>query len=349
MGIIPKFETPYEHGGVLTPGLRVLPEDVERYPLPALGSLALDIDQGDEISVLDPEGLQPAELVFFDADGKSKAAMIGGKAAGEPTGLQSLLLDGDESAKKMRTTLAKKGLDLGKAEAVRIFNNGSRAGDLETFNATIDGTLIVAAIGTRMSPHDTTPPTDLTVYVRRAKRKNGKERLAPPDPLANALMDVNILPGRAHAYQVKKGQWIQVVDVQGRECSDFQAFSQRKVDLGIEHEIDPTTTRSLTGSLYPQPGLLSKYWTVDQEPLVEMIQDSVMRHDTFGAACTARGYEDAGYPGHANCTDNINATTAQFELKPRASWPSTFSTTRRSMIIIKLRTMIRGHGPVITC
>ena len=75
MGIIPKFETPYEHGGVLTPALRVLHDDVERHPLPALGSLALDIDEGDEISVLDPEGLQPAELVFFDPDRKSKAAM----------------------------------------------------------------------------------------------------------------------------------------------------------------------------------------------------------------------------------------------------------------------------------
>ena len=322
MGFYSKFETGYERGGVLIPGLRVLPEDVERYPLPALGSLALDIDEGDEISVLDPEGLQPAELVFFDGDGKSQAAMIGGQAIGEPTGLQALLLEGDASAQAMREILSKKGFDLGKAEAARVFADGSRAGDMETFNAAKDGTLVVAAIGSRMEPQNTNTPTDLIVYVKRAKRKNIKDRITAPDPLADALMDVNILPGRAHAYKVKKGQWIQIVDVKGRQCSDFQAFSKRKLDMGIEHEIDPTTTRSLTGSVYPQPGLLSKYWTVDQEPLVEMIQDGVMRHDTFGAACTARGYEDAGYPGHLNCTDNINGSTEKFGLNPRASWPA---------------------------
>jgi len=322
MGFYSKFETGYERGGVLIPGLRVLPEDVERHPIPALGSLVLDIDEGDEISVLDPEGLQPAELVFFNSDGKSKAAMIGGNAAGEPTGLQSLLLDGDASTHFMREALNKKGFDLGKAEAAWIFTYGSRAGDMETFHATQSGTLIVAAIGARMQPHETNTPTDLVVYLKRAKRKNVKDRLAPPDPLADALMDVNVLPGRAHAYKVQKGQWIQIVDVQGRQCSDFQAFSQRKLDQGIEHEIDPTTTRSLNGALYPQPGLLSKYWTVDQEPLVEMMRDDVMRHDTFGAACTARGYEDAGYPGHVNCTDNINGATGKFGLSPRSSWPA---------------------------
>lgn len=322
MGLFSKFETGYERGGVLVPGLRVLPEDVERYPIAALGSLALEIDAGDEISVLDPEGLQPAELVFFDTEGASRAAMIGGTSVGAPTGLQSLLLSGDDSARRMRAALDKCGLDLGRADSLRIFTDDSRAGDMQTFHASQSGMLLIAAIGQRMSPEQSTPPTDLTVYVKRAKRRNTKDRIAPPDPLADTLMDVNILPGRAHAYQVKKGQWIQIIDIQGRECSDFQAFSQRKLDAGIEHEIDPTTTRSLNGSLYPQPGLLSKYWTVDQEPLVEMMHDTVMRHDTFGAACTARGYEDAGYPGHVNCTDNINATTAQYGLRPRASWPA---------------------------
>jgi aminomethyltransferase len=222
----------------------------------------------------------------------------------------------------MRETLSKRGLDLGKAEAARVFTEGSRAGDMATFHASVAGTLIVAAIGARMNPHDCNTPTDLIVYIKRAVRRNAKERLPPPDPLAEPLMDVNILPGRAHAYQVKKGQWIQIVDVQGRECSDFQAFSQRKLDAGIEHEIDPTTTHSLMGLLSPKPGLHSKFWTVDQEPLVEVIQDDVGRHDTFGTACTARYYEDVGYPGHVNCSDNINGATAQFGLKPRAAWPA---------------------------
>ena len=316
------FERPYETGGVIVPGLPILPDNVERHPVVALGSLVVEIDAGDEITVVDREGLQPAELVFFGPDGKPDTGALGVAASQSPTGLQALLDGGDASARRMRKALDRHGLDLGRAQAIRAFEGGSRAGDMETFTASSGGTLLVGAIGAPMSPHAQDTPTDLTVYIRRATRTNRKTRHTPPDPLADPLLDVNIQPGRAHAYRVKKGQWIQILDVQGRECSDFQAFSQRKLDAGIEHESDPTTTRSLMGGLYPMPGLLSKYWTVDHEPLVEMIQDTVGRHDTFGSACTARYYEDVGYPGHVNCTDNINATTAKYGLKPRASWPA---------------------------
>jgi len=121
---------------------------------------------------------------------------------------------------------------------------------------------------------------------------------------------------------VKKGEYIQVLDVQGRECSDFQAFSLRALDRGLERDIDPTTTRSLMGSLYPTPGIFSKYWTSDQEALIEIVQDTCGRHDTFGLACTARYYEDLGYPGHVNCSDNMNIDLAKFNIKPRGGWPA---------------------------
>ncbi|MEO0992932.1 MAG: DUF1989 domain-containing protein, partial [Pseudomonadota bacterium] len=150
----------------------------------------------------------------------------------------------------------------------------------------------------------------------------GKGGLAPPDPLADPVHDINIQPGDAKAYEVAKGEFIQILDVQGRECSDFQAFSRAALDRGLEREIDPTTTRSLMGSLYPAPGIFSKYWSVDHEPLVEIVQDTCGRHDTFGLACTARYYEDLGYPGHLNCSDNMNADLARYDVRPRGGWPA---------------------------
>ena len=76
------------------------------------------------------------------------------------------------------------------------------------------------------------------------------------------------------------------------------------------------------GSLYPAPGLSAKYWSQDQEPLLEIIQDTCGRHDTFGLACTARYYDDLGYPGHVNCTDNMNRDLARFDIRPRGGWPA---------------------------
>ena len=75
------------------------------------------------------------------------------------------------------------------------------------------------------------------------------------------------------------------------------------------------------GNLYPAPGIFSKYWSVDQELLVEIVQDTCGRHDTFGLACTARYYEDLGYPGHLNCSDNITAKLNSYNVRPRAGWP----------------------------
>ncbi|MBY8974484.1 aminomethyltransferase family protein [Rhodobacteraceae bacterium NNCM2] len=322
MGDLAKFEHPYSLGGVLTPGLPILPHGVERYPIPGGGSRAVEVRMGDEISIVDREGLQPAELVFFTPDGRSDPGMIGAEGSGPPDGLQQALKSGDASARRTLRALDRAGFDIGRAATARAFPDGSRAGDSATFHAQCDGLLIVCAPGGAMSPEDQNVATELALYIRRAQPGEAKGGLAPPEPLADPLQDFNILPGNAHAYEVKAGEFIQILDVQGRECSDFQAFSLRALDRGDEREIDPTTTRSLMGSLYPAPGIFSKYWTVDQEPLVEIVQDTCGRHDTFGLACTARYYDDLGYPGHVNCSDNMNRDLARFNIRPRGGWPA---------------------------
>ena len=102
------------------------------------------------------------------------------------------------------------------------------------------------------------------------------------------------------------------------------------------------------GSLYTSPGIFSKYWTLDHEPLVEIIQDTCGRHDTFGLACTARYYEDLGYPGHINCSDNMNIDLSQYNIKPRGGWPAiNFSLIQCLTIQITLGWMNRGQGLVI--
>ena len=74
------------------------------------------------------------------------------------------------------------------------------------------------------------------------------------------------------------------------------------------------------GQAYPQPGLQGKFYDVDQDPLVEVVRDTVGRHDTFGLACTAKYYEDKGYPGHVNCSENFNGQVTPFGIAPRMGW-----------------------------
>ncbi|NNE79923.1 MAG: DUF1989 domain-containing protein [Silicimonas sp.] len=322
LNVRPVFEVPWERKGVIQPGLPILPHGVERHPVPGGGSRAVPIWKGDDIIVQDREGLQEGELVFFAPDRSSDAAMIGTKGHGRPTRTIETLANGSPSGARVLKALAVAGFNIETGDGVRIFVENSRPGNYVEFSAECDGLLICAAPGGPMSPEAQNVPTELILYIRRANPGDAEADLGPPEPLADPLVDANIQPGHATTYEVKKGEYIQILDVKGRECSDFQAFSRRALDKGLEREIDPTTTRSLMGSLYPTPGIFSKYWTVDQEPLVEIVQDTCGRHDTFGLACTARYYEDLGYPGHINCSDNMNIELAKYDVRPRGGWPA---------------------------
>ena len=114
------------------------------------------------------------------------------------------------------------------------------------------------------------------------------DQLELPPPLAEPRLDFRVDAATALAYEVRAGEFIQVIDVEGKQCSDFLAFHRRKLESGLERGLDATTTRSLMGQAYPQPGLQGKFYDTDQDPLVEVVRDTVGRHDTFGLACTAQ-------------------------------------------------------------
>ena len=42
------------------------------------------------------------------------------------------------------------------------------------------------------------------------------------------------------------------------------------------------------GGAYPGPGLFSKFYDGDHEAMIEVVRDTVGRHDTFNLACTSK-------------------------------------------------------------
>lgn len=137
-----------------------------------------------------------------------------------------------------------------------------------------------------------------------------------PQPMGRVIADYRIEPGTAIAYRVQAGQYIQIIDVEGSQCSDFLAFA------GIDdaEELDSTATRTLNGLAMPQAGLLGKYFSQTLQPLFEVIQDTCGRHDSFLLACTNQYYEDAGYPGHPSCSDNFNRVLQPYGIAARSGW-----------------------------
>jgi len=313
----PLFVSPVR---VLEPGLNTLPPDTERYVVRAGGITALELFGGDRIEVVNPEGMQVGEITVFDARGNSDMQLIGAHVDGKAEGFKTILGGSDASAIKLARTLKFRGISLDCAQSTSIFSKESRAGDSISFSANETVTCIVAAPGEPMLVDQQDTITDLTIFVYRQALDSTERRVHLPDPLADPLQDQRIEARTAYAYEVKAGQYIQIIDVEGRECSDFQCFDIAALDKGLERCIDATSTRHVVGASYPAPGLLAKFYTQDFEPMVELVRDTCGRHDSFGTACTAKYYEDLGYPGHVNCSDNFNRGLAPFGIQPRPGW-----------------------------
>ncbi|MES2970070.1 MAG: DUF1989 domain-containing protein [Pseudomonadota bacterium] len=294
----------------------------ERYEVQGAGAILIAIHPGDRVTVTNTEGGQRAELVAADDKGRIDAALIGVTANSDAAGLKSLL-SGDLRAGSglggLRLGLERRGIDLSRAGGIALFGADSPAGTEETFTATQTGVLVIAAPGSRMAPDGQDTVTPLGVVVQRSSLVLPGQ-FALPDPLANPVLDLRVKSATAQAYFVKAGDYIQVIDVDGRQCTDFQCFAARKLDKGIEHALDVTTSRTLMGHAYSMPGLHSKYFDQDMLPLVEVVQDTVGRHDAFAMACAAKYYDDIGYPGHANCSDNFNTALTPYGVTARPGW-----------------------------
>ena len=187
------------------------------------------------------------------------------------------------------------------------------------FTVSRDGLLIVAAPGARDGGRlagygDADPPP------HQAEPLTPCERDLLPEPLADPLQDIRVNQATAEAYFVRAGEYIQIIDVAGRQCTDFQCFAARKLDKGLEHPLDVTTTRTLMGQSYPLPGLL-----------LQILRSGHAAAGRGGArhrrpprclrACLQRALlRRQGYPGHVNCTDNFNGALAPYGIAARNGW-----------------------------
>lgn len=306
---------------LLQPGLPSREPGLERYRVRGGGSLVVSLAPGDRLDIRDIEGRQPCELVAFGADGRADAGVLGARAGGEAAGLHTILSAGGEGAQAIKAALSRRNLSLDGARAMALFGGDSPAGAQDTFVVDRETVCIIGAPGGPMRVDRQEAPTDLGVEVRRATVKPGMT-LPLPEPLAEPRLDFRVDLATALAYEVKAGEYIQIIDVEGQQSSDFLAFDAAQIQHGVERGLDITTTRTLMGAAYPGPGLHSKYYDQDMQPVIEVIQDLCGRHDTFGLACTAKYYDDMGYPGHANCSDNLSGVLEPYGVAPRKGWPA---------------------------
>ncbi|MFT5258564.1 MAG: aminomethyltransferase [Saprospiraceae bacterium] len=307
---------------ILTPGLFGTDLGSERHRVEGGGAVALPIYAGDFIEIVDKQGRQSVCVAGFDSLGAARTAELGLQPNAKGDLIQACFLNGGTGADRLEAKLKAVNIDLPNSPVAHLLTDETPAGSSVTFTAETDLLTIICAPGAPMSFAGTgidLPATEVIVYIRRANIQQAAD-FALPDPLADPMDEIRVHASTAVAYEVKQGDYIQIQDVAGRQCSDFQCFSAEKLDQGIERSLDATATRSMMGSVYPGPGLNSKFYDTDLEPLIQVVQDTCGRHDSFGVACTSKYYDEAGYPGHVNCSDNFNRVLDPYPVGKRKGW-----------------------------
>ena len=306
---------------LVTPGLAPPDPGVQTWWVRPGGATVVEVRPGDRLTVRDPHGGQLAELTVLDREGGEDACAL--DPAHPPdapaTVLRAALRDG--AAAGFVRELHRRGLRPDAARAMRLFGRDSPAGATQAFTAQREATVVVAGPGEGRIVEGAWPASALTVEIRRAEPPPAPAAdVELPPTLAEPRLDFRVDAASALSYEVREGEYIQIIDVRGRQCSDFLAFNAHKLQAGDERGIDAQVTRTLTGNAYPTVGLHSKYFDLDMDPLFQVVQDTVGRHDSFALACTSKYYEDLGYFGHRNCTENFNRQLDPFGVAPRKGW-----------------------------
>lgn len=306
----------------LEPALFARTPGLERHRVAPGGLTIVALQPGDRLQVIDIEGDQTAELLAFSEDGREALSALGLHSTGTANFIAQLLHNGSQESAHISAGLSKRKVDCAcLPNAAQLWPSATPAGYSCSLSS-MDNLLVIVAAPGLHSPGDCQQrASELRLLIHRA---NPSSLLIPslPTPLGELLDEFTISPGSARDYHVAAGQYIQVIDVAGRQCSDFVAFDRRGLDADREIDLDPTVTRTLNGNAYPGPGLFSKFFDRNMQPMLEVVRDTVGRHDTFALACTARYYETHGYFGHANCSDNISRALAKHGVSARPGWPA---------------------------
>lgn len=304
---------------ILRPGHLTLPEGMERYVAEGNGSVIVEVEAGDTVKLVNKEGGQICEVITVGKSSKFDGSILNEKPDASAEGFKAILQAGDESAHRARASLERRGIDLGDAKSINLFSTLSPANDTAEMQIQNDGILIIAAPGGVMDFDQQDTTTSIEIFLQR-KNPRSSDKAQLPEPLADPVKDIRVKMATSESFTVKKGEYIQIIDVEGRQCSDFQAFAISKLEQGRELALDATITRSLLGIINPIPGLPAKAFDLEMDPLVEIIQDTCGRHDVFMTACNSKYYDEMGYPGHVNCSDNFNTSLGNFDISGRRGW-----------------------------
>lgn len=115
-----------------------------------------------------------------------------------------------------------------------------------------------------------------------------------------SLKKILVKGGRAKSFLVNKGEYIKIIDVEGKQVADLVAFhrSNNKEYVSTAH------TRTMNGNISIRKG--SNLYSNGRNVFLQLIEDTVGVHDTLYPCCDPMRYKlDFNMDDHRNCRENF--------------------------------------------
>lgn len=116
----------------------------------------------------------------------------------------------------------------------------------------------------------------------------------------NLISEILVPGGHARAFELEKGQFLEIIDVEGQQVADFIAFSKQD----HQERLSPSHTFTALKSLVLQVG--DELRTTMRYPMLKVIEDTSPSHDLLIPACDEQRYlVDYGVSDHRSCVANF--------------------------------------------
>lgn len=123
-----------------------------------------------------------------------------------------------------------------------------------------------------------------------------------------------IAPRSGTAFVLRKGEVLRVIDPHGVQVSDMLAFAQADVRevISAGRTFDYEETIRLTAG--------NRIWSNRSNPLLEIIEDTVGRHDFLLTPCSEATFRHfyPDEPVHRGCFGNLAEALAPYRIEPDA-------------------------------
>lgn len=121
--------------------------------------------------------------------------------------------------------------------------------------------------------------------------------------------EIIIPPYSGRSVLVRAGEELVLIDVEGKQVGDFVCFNY----ANPEEYVSPVHMRACLSSIRLKEG--DYLYSNIRRPLMQLVKDTVGRHDFFFPACDYWRYKvDFNMEEHPNCHDNLRDALKKYNL-----------------------------------